>query len=50
VNDELHRIFLVGIKVRRLDEEALDFVVVGAGEPESFEGVMETRENTESLR
>ena len=28
MNDELHRIFLVGIEVWRLDEEALDFIAV----------------------
>src|SRR5207248_6392094 len=37
VNDELHRILLVGIKVRRLDQKAFDFIVVGASEPEGLE-------------
>src|SRR5207247_1974699 len=37
VDNELHRIFFIGIKVRRLDQEAFDFVVVGAGEPEGLE-------------
>ena len=38
MDEELHGIFLVGVEVGRLDEEALDFVAVGAGEPEGFEG------------
>src|SRR6185503_4621538 len=37
VNDELHGIFLVGIKIGWLDQEALDFVAVSASEPEGFE-------------
>src|SRR5207237_8641507 len=37
VNEELHGIFLRGVKVRRLDHKALNFVVVSAGEPEGFE-------------
>jgi len=37
MHDEFHGIFLIGIKVRRLDEEALDFVVIGAGEPEGLQ-------------
>ena len=37
VDEELHGIFLAGIEVRRLDQEAFDFVVVSAGEPEGFE-------------
>ncbi len=37
MDEELHGIFLGGIEVRRLDQEALDFVAVGAGEPERFE-------------
>ncbi len=37
MNDELQRIFLAGVEVRRLDEETFDFVVERAGEPEGFE-------------
>ena len=37
VDEELHGILLRGIEVRRLDEEALDFVAVSAGEPEGLE-------------
>src|SRR5205823_7090468 len=37
MDEELHGIFLVGIKVRRLDQEAFDIISVSAGEPEGFE-------------
>ena len=37
VDEELHGIFLAGVEVRRFDQEAFDFVVVSAGEPEGFE-------------
>src|SRR5450631_1940475 len=37
VDEELHGIFLRGVEVRRLDQEALDFVVVSTGEPEGLE-------------
>ena len=37
VDEELHGIFLAGIEVRRLDQEAFDLVAVRAGEPEGFE-------------
>src|SRR5437870_6572357 len=50
MDEELHGIFLAGIKVRRLDQEALNFVVVSAGEPEGLEGDMATWERTESLK
>src|SRR5207244_2834398 len=36
MDEELHRILLAGVEVRRLDEEALNFIAVGAGEPEGF--------------
>ena len=36
VDEELHGIFLRGVEVRRLDEEAFDLVAVRAGEPEGF--------------
>jgi len=38
VDEELHGILFAGIEVGGLDEEALDFVAVRAGEPEGFEG------------
>src|SRR5579862_1897902 len=37
VHDKLQWIFLAGIEVRRLDQEALDLVAVRTGEPERFE-------------
>ena len=37
VDEELHGIFLAGIEVGWLDQETLDFVVVGAGEAKGFE-------------
>src|ERR1043166_9262995 len=37
VNDELQRIFFVGIEVRWANEEALDFVVICTHEPEGFQ-------------
>ncbi len=37
VDQKLHGIFLAGVEVGRLDQEAFDFVVVSAGEPEGFE-------------
>ena len=36
MDEELHGIFLGGVEVRRLDEEALDFVTLGAFEPKRF--------------
>src|SRR5260370_39819020 len=36
MNEELDRIFLVGIEVRRLDKEGLNFIVSRAREPEGF--------------
>ncbi len=38
MDDELHGIFFVGIEVGRFDQKALDFVAIGAGEPEGLEG------------
>ena len=36
VDQELHRILLARVEVRRADEEALDFDVADGGEPEGF--------------
>src|SRR5947209_17010699 len=33
MDEEFHRIFFGRVEVRRLDQEALNFVVVSAGEP-----------------
>src|SRR5437868_6354707 len=37
MHDKLHWIFFVRIEIRRLDQPALHFVAVSAGEPEGFE-------------
>ena len=37
MDEKLYGIFLGGVEVRRLDDEAFDFVAVRAGEPEGTE-------------
>ena len=49
MHDELHGIFLAGIKVRRLDQPTLDLVPLCAAEPERFEGDIETWERIVSF-